>query len=149
MTLPQRIADRIDASGDCWLWTGRIRPDGYGDAWHEGRTRVVHRLVYELLVRTLLADEKLDHLCRNRACVNPDHLDVVDGRTNILRGFGAPAMAARRTACRFGHPLTPSPTRPRRVCKTCSNAQTQAYRDRVKTAAGDRPGRLSKEKAAA
>jgi hypothetical protein len=125
--IPDRIAARIEV-GDCWQWIGHVRRDGYGDVWFGGRTRMVHRLVYQLLVRPLSVIEQLDHLCRNRACVNPDHLDVVSARTNILRGFGAPALAARRTSCPIGHPLTPVPDGSRRVCRECGRLACRNWR---------------------
>lgn len=141
MTLPARISDRIEAA-DCWRWTGHISRDGYGSVWSEGRTRIAHRVVYQLLVGPLGRLEQLDHLCRNRACVNPDHLEVVSGRTNILRGFGAPARAARRSTCVRGHALTPVPDGTRRVCRECGRRWCREYRS--KTGAATKARALSR-----
>ena len=92
--LPERVSSKIhiDTSG-CWVWTGGTRR-GYGQIHWEGRSRVgAHRLVYHLLVDAQLpvrpgrsTTQDLDHLCRLQACVNPDHLEIVSTRENVLRG---------------------------------------------------------------
>jgi hypothetical protein len=70
----------------CWLWRGRQDRDGYGVAWHAGRTWRAHRLAWAALSGDgLPAGAELDHLCRRRACVRPDHLDPVDRRMNVSR----------------------------------------------------------------
>jgi hypothetical protein len=144
--IPDRILNRIEP-GDCWQWLGRVGRDGYGQVWLAGRTRVAHRAIYELLVRDLGREEQLDHLCRNRSCVNPDHLEVVSCRTNILRGFGAPARAARRPPCRFGHAYQQAPRGDRRVCRECGKRWSRQYRQR-RTPSSATSGRLSKGVAA-
>jgi hypothetical protein len=83
-------------------------------------------LVYELLVGPVGADLTLDHLCRNRACVNPDHLEPVTIAVNVLRGESPPARNARKTHCPQGHEYTPDNTyynqKGWRACATCSKA---------------------------
>ena len=134
MTLPVRILDRIEA-GDCWEWKGRIAPDGYGHVWSEGATRVAHRVVYGALVGPIPPGMTLDHLCRNRACVNPDHLEEVTNRENILRGYGAGAVNARKSVCIHGHPF--NTTRPDgRACLACGREKVRRYHLRVKGAKG-------------
>lgn len=71
--------------GDCWLWTGTIRPDGYGQVTVGRKQQRAHRLVYELLVGPIPEGLTLDHLCRNPPCVNPDHLEPVTLKINIER----------------------------------------------------------------
>lgn len=98
---PEQFWTRVDASGDCWEWTGRRR-SGYGVAELVGTTSA-HRVAYVLLVGPIPEGLQLDHLCRNRACVNPDHLEPVTNLVNSRR-------ALWRHHCRKGHPLTPENT---------------------------------------
>lgn len=82
-----RVFSHVDASGDCWEWTGTRSIGGrYGAVRWEGRMRPAHRVVWEVLVGPIASDLELDHLCRNLGCVNPDHLDPVTHRVNSLRG---------------------------------------------------------------
>lgn len=92
------------ASGTCWTWRGGRNGDGYS-TFNDGRRNVgAHRYSYETLVGPIPEGLELDHLCRNRLCVRPDHLEAVDHRTNVLRSDNPAAKASRRTACPKGHP---------------------------------------------
>ena len=90
----------------CWEYRGHKTKEGYHQFWFDGVTRVAHRVSYTLLVGEIPLDKQIDHLCRNPGCVNPDHLQIVDERTNILRGHNIAAKMARRTHCAHGHPLS-------------------------------------------
>lgn len=114
----------IDPSG-CWLWTASCGNGGYGQfaVRHPKPTMVgAHRFAYEHFVGPIPAGLDLDHLCRNRRCVNPAHLEPVTRRENLLRGVG-PAARGRDKVCRNGHPLTGDNLVKRkdgrRRCKTC------------------------------
>lgn len=118
---------RIDASGDCWMWTGAIDRDGYGK--HSSTT--AHRAVYQTLVGPIPAGMTIDHLCRVRACVNPDHLEVVTNRENIARGFGITSAGHHRqplyrvptVTCKRGHAreqFTYTAPDGRRNCRECN-----------------------------
>ena len=91
-----------------------------------------HRVVYEILVGPIPVGLELDHLCRNRACVNPDHLEPVTTRTNLLRGYSPWACRARQTHCKRGHEFTPENTYGtgdgRRYCRTCRRAHHRESR---------------------
>lgn len=80
---------KVDLSGDCWLWTAAIdKTTGYGK-FHAGEGRRIanaHRWSYEHFVGPVPAGLDLDHLCRVRHCVRPDHLEPVTRRVNLLRG---------------------------------------------------------------
>lgn len=111
----------VDADTGCWVWQGAIS-NGYGWMGRKDYRGGVHRWAYLCLVGEIPEGLHLDHLCRNRACCNPGHLEAVDGRTNILRGVAPSAVNATKTHCPEGHPYTPENTRPNRKgreCRTC------------------------------
>src|SRR5947209_8701603 len=90
----------------CWLWQGQINPFGYGQMrWHSVKV-YAHRLAYVLYCGHVPVHMDIDHLCRNRSCVNPEHLEVVTRRTNLLRGIGKVPERANQTHCKRGHPLS-------------------------------------------
>lgn len=129
-----RFWEKVDASGDCWEWTGAKTGGGYGN-FHDGKINVVaHRYAYARLVGPIPEGMVLDHLCRNHACVNPDHLRVVTRRENTLCGYNSPANNARKTHCHRGHPLAGDNLRIRssgdRFCKACRRIRTQNARAR-------------------
>lgn len=99
----------------------------------DGRMYHSHRVAYELAKGPIPPGLQLDHLCRNPRCCNPEHLEPVTCRENVLRGVGIPAQRARMTHCDRGHELTPEnivPSAGYRRCRTCYNAYHRAYRAR-------------------
>lgn len=94
--------DRITETG-CWLWTGPVSADGYATGAPEGKSVRIHRWLY-LKERGDVGSLTLDHLCRVRCCVNPEHLEPVTNKVNVLRGTGYTAANARKTHCKNGHP---------------------------------------------
>jgi IS5 family transposase len=101
-----RFVDKILLDDECWEWTGG-KTLGYGTFWVAKGTRVkAHRFAYEWLVGPVPEGLSLDHLCRNRGCVNPAHLEPVTHRENVLRGEGRSAVNARKTHCKNGHPYS-------------------------------------------
>lgn len=111
--------------GACWEWPGASNGSGYGRvSVGPGKAEYVHRHVYELIVGLIPPGLDLDHLCRNRSCGNPLHLDPVTRGENVRRSPIAPAAVnARKTHCKWGHEFTPENTtrdaRGRRGCRTC------------------------------
>src|SRR5438128_4038158 len=87
----------------CWRWTGKIKPNGYGVFWWRKQERYAHRVAYELWKGSIAAGLRVDHLCRVRSCVNPDHLELVTPHTNVLRGVSLSAQNAKKTHCPRGH----------------------------------------------
>lgn len=115
-------------SGDCWLWTGRLNWAGYASFWFDGRTVKAHRWSYQHHVGPIPDGMQLDHLCRVRHCVNPEHLEPVTNRENSLRGIGPTAINAAKTHCKRGHEFTPENTyrdAKGRMCRACKKLTDQ------------------------
>ncbi len=121
--LDDRFWSKVQKTDSCWNWTGAKDVGGYG-RFKVGRlVRAAHRLAYEAAKGTIPDGLQLDHLCRNRGCVNPDHVEAVEPKTNVLRGDGLTAMRAKQTRCFRGHELTAENLLPRtdgrRQCRSC------------------------------
>lgn len=106
ITLFWSRVDKTSSETGCWLWTAMKDTGGYGTVSWNGKMKKSHRISYLLTRGEVSKALTLDHLCRNRACVNPDHLEPVTMRVNALRGFGASAQNAKRTHCKHGHELS-------------------------------------------
>lgn len=123
------LSDEWEGS-PCWEWTAARYGGGYGGIRVGGKLRPAHRVSYELAVGPIPEELVIDHLCRNRACVNPDHLEVVSFRENILRGKEA-ARPDLQTHCKQGHEYTPENTyihRRGRNCRACNTASARRAR---------------------
>jgi len=126
---------RATASG-CWEWTKARSADGYGliGTTRAGPSRCLrtHRAAYEVFVGPVPEGLVLDHLCRNRACHNPDHLEPVPQRENVVRGASPVAAYVKRESCEEGHPLTGGNLYVRtdggRRCRTCRDEYAAKWR---------------------
>lgn len=118
----------------CWVWQGsQFRPNGYGR--YAGQ--YAHRLAYSLFKGAIPQGLQIDHLCRNKLCVNPAHLEAVTGRVNTLRGQTLPAQNLAKTHCVRGHAFTAENTRVwkgERICRACQRENTRAFRRRQRCA---------------
>lgn len=127
-------AVRLDHATGCHEWTKTITGGGYGYLVVDGANRPAHRYAYELAFGPIPAGLQIDHLCRNRKCCNPAHLEAVTQRTNILRGVGVSAINLAKTHCPAGHPYVEGniyyegAQRAFRRCRECRLAQTRRRR---------------------
>lgn len=114
----------------CLVWQGNTQKRyGHGQIYYNGRTQMVYKVAYELLVGPVPEGKELDHVCRNPPCLEPSHLEPVPHRENVLRGEGLAAQNARKTHCKRGHEFTPENTylfpKGGRRCRTCKRLAEQ------------------------
>lgn len=113
----------------CWLWEGPGMGNGYG-VFNVGFKHLsAHRFAYEMLKGPIPPGLTIDHLCRNRACVNPDHMEPVTNVENVMRGESLAAQNARKTHCMRGHEFTVENTNTnggRRQCRACNRLKNAA-----------------------
>ncbi|MFC8008955.1 HNH endonuclease signature motif containing protein [Streptomyces cinereoruber] len=118
-----RFWRRVAITDRCWTWTGTTVPAGYGRLIINKKVTLVHRYSYELNVGPIPKGLTIDHLCRTKNCVNPDHLEAVTSRVNTLRSNNPAAINRRKTHCIQGHALTKENTyssmKNARQCKPC------------------------------
>lgn len=122
MEMADRFWAKVDEDGECWTWTAHRDRYGYGMFSIKGRPVLAHRWSYEHLIGAIPEGLVIDHLCRNRACVNPWHMEPTTQKVNALRGEGVGARSAQVTKCPHGHPYDEMNTylyRGERRCKAC------------------------------
>lgn len=121
----ERFWQRVEKTSECWIWRGSLTRQGYGQfGYAPGKTGRAHKLAWEWQNGSVPEGLVLDHLCRNRACVRPEHLEPVTPRTNALRGIGPTAINSRKRFCNQGHEFTAENTmrgsKGERICRVCS-----------------------------
>lgn len=135
--MTERFLSKVAKGDGCWEWTAFRDRDGYGKFFtHKvkgyGVKEYAHRWAYARWVGEIPLAFEVDHLCRNRGCVRPSHLEGVPKRENILRSESLAALRARQTHCRNGHELTSAnvrlSTRNQRRCRICNRAYYRVRR---------------------
>jgi len=126
--------NNVNKTDTCWLWTGYRNRDGYGEYKSDYlTTRLVHRISYALDTGSL-PDMPLDHLCRHRHCVRPEHLEAVTSKVNTRRS-NVGLNSANKTHCPHGHEYTHENTLVydgKRVCRACKNERNRQRRTKEK-----------------
>lgn len=134
--IPPRFWALVNQTDTCWSWTGNTSTDGYGRFFGHRifGTTLPHRISWMDTHGPIPSGLELDHLCQNRVCVNPDHLELVTHQENIRRAW------ARRTECRNGHDIALQVSDYRGgqrclVCRRIANAASARRRRRGPRAA--------------
>lgn len=125
-------------TSDCWEWTGSKDRCGYGVIWFDQHYKKAHRVAYLHIVGPIPEGLVLDHLCRNPACVRPDHLEPVTVWENTRRGTGPLAKNSAATHCPKGHEYSPGNTyvhSGKRSCRECRRVQARDWKRRRKETA--------------
>ena len=125
MNANERFWSKVEKTDFCWNWTATTS-SGYGTFKINKKTNLSHRLSYEDFYGKIPKGLQIDHLCRNKRCVNPEHLEAVTSRENTMRGNNITAVNARKTHCKYGHKFTEENTYlfdskegKKRCCRIC------------------------------
>lgn len=116
----KRFMSKVEKSDNCWIWTAGLDKDGYGQFSLNNKTRIAHRISFELFKEIIPQGLTLDHLCRNRKCVNPDHLEIVTIKENLMRGSSFSAINSKKSHCPRGHSYSGVDKRGHRICSICN-----------------------------
>lgn len=136
-SLDERFWEKVQKSPGCWNWTASTRA-GYGGIKIRGKNKLAHRVSYEMIVATIPDDLTIDHLCKNKLCVNPAHMEVVSLSENVKRAqpwlksaLTRGAHQSAKVSCPNGHPYDYTSPNGKRGCKTCRRATYRRHYDKI------------------
>lgn len=127
-----RFWSHVEKTETCWLWKDALQSRGYGTFQVNGSTVFAHRFSWELHRGPIPQELTIDHLCRVKRCVNPNHLEPVTSQENVLRGDTLPARNIHKRFCPAGHEYTEENTRisqGKRQCRICDRAYDKRRRE--------------------
>jgi hypothetical protein len=127
-----RLTQKFKTTDGCWPWTAAKVHNGYGVFWLNNRLNYAHRVVYEWLVGPIPPGLEIDHLCRNRGCVRPSHLEPVTHQENDRRGAAA---RPKKPNCLRGHAYSDYgfiDTQGHRQCRLCHRARNRKYKAKLR-----------------
>lgn len=129
----ERFWEKVEKADNCWVWRGTLLPTGYGAMRILDRMILAHRLSYILLHGSIPPGLQIDHLCRNRACVRPDHLEAVTQAENLMR-IPRPGRGTTRRSelCVRGHILPPLVPGKYLNCPECDKIRHREWYQRKK-----------------
>jgi hypothetical protein len=145
----RRFMEKVDVDCDapCWRWTGAMSRGAYGAFHYRSRLAVAHRVAYEIFVGPIPVGLDIDHLCRNHWCVNPNHLEPVTRRINLLRGETRIAQNVAATHCPQGHEYSAANTRRETGGRRCRMCDRLRHRTKYRRENPDAPLRPWRHKA--
>lgn len=132
LTPEERFWSKVEKTEGCWIWVAGLKSDGYAQFSIAGKTVPAHRYSYEIANGGLPTGLVIDHLCRNRGCVRPSHLEAVTQRQNLLRSDTFQARNLAKTECLRGHSFDEANTYVRangqRRCRACERERAMRVR---------------------
>jgi hypothetical protein len=130
----ERFWSKVDKTEECWNWSGCLLESGYGQFSVKGKIVYAHRFSLEINGVRLIDGMVCDHICRNRKCVNPNHIRQITSRENVLIGEGPSANNSRKSLCKRGHPLSGDNLYLRkrgvaveRICRSCDREKKRKW----------------------
>lgn len=130
MDILDRFFSKVDKTDTCWIWkASTTKQGGYGQFSYNGKPVRAHRWLWIQTNGEIPNGLVLDHLCRNRKCVNPDHLEIVTLGENVKRGLAGIEnnYQTKKECCPKGHTYSGTDNRGKRICKICRSANQQKY----------------------